>query len=573
MSSYVFPEVPTHTGNGVDVSKTHKSCKRIVENLRDSKMDDAHKVYVRSMDQATTTPVKGEVDGEIPQWLEGNLFRNGPGVLNIGDTWYNHLFDGMAVLHKFTIKGGEAFYRSRILESDTYKKNSAANRIVIDEFGTRAYPDPCKTILQRFMSKFSGLQLDGPDVSDNCSVSMCYFSDQLFAMTETSLMRRVDPETLHVVGGRTNITKYVAVNMATAHPHVDPDGTVYNMGTSFTGNKGPTYNIIKFPPKKTLPDGKVLNSFDQASIVATVPCQWKMRPCYFHAFSMTDNYFILVEQPLGVSVPKFLLYHFSGRALAKAMDWMPNEKVKFHVIRRSDGQLLETKFEADTFFFFHSINAYEEDGQIVIDLCCFDDGAVVNQIWLENITNPTETFNKAIQATPRRFVLPLDPQKAPAGTNLVTLPGTKCRSTRDAKGVVQCHSQDLSQDLMEMPRINYRFNGKKYRYGYGFIPTKGLNCGTLCKVDAETGETLKWKMPNFQVSEPVFVERPGATEEDDGAVIASLVNEKEQKEVRMVVLDAKTFKQEALVTFKTPGIVTKDFHGFFARDCDEVHRL
>lgn len=64
MSSYVFPEVPTHTGNGVDVSKTHKSCKRIVENLRDSKMDDAHKVYVRSMDQATTTPVKGEVDGE-----------------------------------------------------------------------------------------------------------------------------------------------------------------------------------------------------------------------------------------------------------------------------------------------------------------------------------------------------------------------------------------------------------------------------------------------------------------------------------------------------------------------------
>ncbi|XP_063612171.1 beta,beta-carotene 15,15'-dioxygenase-like [Penaeus indicus] len=460
MSSYVFPDVPTHTGNGIDVSKTHKACKNIVENLRDSKMDDAHKVYVRSMDQATTTPVKGEVDGEIPLWLEGNLFRNGPGVLNIGDTWYNHLFDGMAVLHKFTIKGGEAFYRSRILESDTYKKNTAANRIVIDEFGTRAYPDPCKTILQRFMSKFSGLQLDSPDVSDNCSVSMCYFSDQLFAMTETSLMRRVDPETLHTVGGRTNITNYVAVNMATAHPHVDPDGTVYNMGTSFTGNKGPTYNIIKFPPKKTLPD-----------VV-----------------------------------------------------------VKFHVIRRSDGQLLETKYEADTFFFFHSINAYEEDGQIVIDLCCFDDGAVVNQIWLENITNPTETFNKAIQATPRRFVLPLNPQKSPAGTNLVTLPGTKCRSTRNAKGVVHCHSQDLSQDLMEMPRINYRFNGKKYRYGYGFIPTKGLNCGTLCKVDAETGETRKWKMPGFQVSEPVFVERPGATEEDDGALIASLVNEKEQKE-------------------------------------------
>ncbi|XP_042890908.1 uncharacterized protein LOC122265589 [Penaeus japonicus] len=52
----------------------------------------------------------------------------------------------------------------------------------------------------------------------------------------------------------------------------------------------------------------------------------------------------------------------------------------------------------------------------------------------------------------------------------------------------------------------------------------------LCKVDTETGETHKWNMPNFQVSEPVFVERPGATEEDDGVLIASLVNEKEQKE-------------------------------------------
>lgn len=40
------------------------------------------------------------------------------------------------------------------------------------------------------------------------------------------------------------------MNQATAHPHVDPDGTVYNMGNSFSGKKGPTYNIIKFPPAK-----------------------------------------------------------------------------------------------------------------------------------------------------------------------------------------------------------------------------------------------------------------------------------------------------------------------------------
>ena len=32
-------------------------------------------------------------------------------------------------------------------------------------------------------------------------------------------------------------SKFVAVNGATAHPHYDPDGTVYNMGNSY-GSKG-----------------------------------------------------------------------------------------------------------------------------------------------------------------------------------------------------------------------------------------------------------------------------------------------------------------------------------------------
>lgn len=44
------------------------------------------------------------------------------------------------------------------------------------------------------------------------------------------------------------LEEYIGVNTATAHPHVDPDGTVYNMGSSFAGKKGPRYSIVKFPP-------------------------------------------------------------------------------------------------------------------------------------------------------------------------------------------------------------------------------------------------------------------------------------------------------------------------------------
>ncbi|ROT75094.1 hypothetical protein C7M84_006380 [Penaeus vannamei] len=474
MSTPTASELPAHTGNGMNVDTTYKSCKRLVQKMNDTHADDAHRVWMRSTDQATTTPVKGRVEGkflgEIPQWLEGSLYRDGPGVLNIGDTWYHHVFDGMAVLHKFSIK------------------------------------------VRGFMSTFAGPDLDG--MTDNCAVNVCFYGDQLFAMTETNKMRRVDPADLKTVGDKTNITNYVAVNMATAHPHVDPDGTVYNMGNSFMGAKGPTYNVIRFPPKKTLPSGKVLNSFEQATVVASIPCQWKMRPCYYHSFSITDNYFILVEQPLGVSVPKLLVNHYRGKSFMQAMDWIPDAKTKFRVVRRSDGRVLKADYQADTFFTFHAINAFEEDGHLVVDLCCFDDGAVVNQIWLENILEPTETFNKALQATPRRYVLPLNTEvnsvlQATPGKNLVTLQGTKCTASRDKNGAIYCQPEDLSPHCMEMPRINYRFNGKKYRYSYGFIPTKGLNCGTHYTSTTYPPPSLvlpstlfrfKWQLPHFEVS-------------------------------------------------------------------------
>lgn len=44
---------------------------------------------------------------------------------------------------------GDVFYKSKFLKSKTFKKNTAANRIVVTEFGTMAYPDPCKNIFAK----------------------------------------------------------------------------------------------------------------------------------------------------------------------------------------------------------------------------------------------------------------------------------------------------------------------------------------------------------------------------------------------------------------------------------------
>ncbi|KAK6745271.1 hypothetical protein RB195_011784 [Necator americanus] len=88
--------------------------------------------------------------GSVPPWLKGTMVRNGPGMFKIGDTEYRHWFDGMAYIQRYHFVDGKMYYSARYLESDDYKKNMKAQRIVATSFGTRTFPDPCKTLFQRF---------------------------------------------------------------------------------------------------------------------------------------------------------------------------------------------------------------------------------------------------------------------------------------------------------------------------------------------------------------------------------------------------------------------------------------
>ena len=66
------------------------------------------------------------------------------------DTEYLHLFDGLAVLHQYKFENGKVLYRNKLLESEAKERTLAAQRIVVSEFGTTSYPDPCKSIFTRY---------------------------------------------------------------------------------------------------------------------------------------------------------------------------------------------------------------------------------------------------------------------------------------------------------------------------------------------------------------------------------------------------------------------------------------
>lgn len=78
----------------------------------------------------------------------------------------------------------------------------------------------------------------------------------------------------------------------------------------------------------------------------------------------------------------------------------------FRVIQRSDKRPLSIRFETDSTFCFHFVNCFEDhDGQLVVDLCCYDDVDLVEDLYLKKIRD--HTCNLIPSATLRRYVLPV----------------------------------------------------------------------------------------------------------------------------------------------------------------------
>ncbi|XP_041913425.1 beta,beta-carotene 15,15'-dioxygenase-like [Alosa sapidissima] len=66
----------------------------------------------------------------------------------------------------------------------------------------------------------------------------------------------------------------------------------------------------------------------------------------------------------------------------------------------------------------------------------------------------------------------------------------------------------------EFPLINYSaYGGRDYTYAHGlghFIPNR------ICKLYVKSKEAWIWQVPDVHPSEPLFVQSPEATAEDDG---------------------------------------------------------
>ena len=124
-----------------------------------------------------------------------------------------------------------------------------------------------------------------------------------------------------------------------------------------------------------------------------------------------------------------------------------------------------------------------------------------------------------------------------------------------------CGLKKNSDISFEFPIINPAYSGKNAKFVYGAsIITDWFQ--VLVKVSLESFETLcTWKEPNCYVSEPCFVPRENSVAEDDGYLVANVLNV-EKRVSFLLCLDANSFQEVFRANFD--WVVPFGLHGNFS---------
>lgn len=451
-----------------------------------------------------------QVEGVIPQWLTGTLLRNSATRFDVGAGRVPHLFDGLAMLHAFTVRDGATTYTGRMLDTADRRSRAAEGHVTLAGFAV----DPCRSRFQRFMQLFK------PALSDNANVNIARLGDEFLALTELPMPVSFDPETLETLGISDALPPGPGkVAHTTAHPLPD----------AATGEL--VHYMTRFGPRS------------QYEVHATRPhgnrrlARLAVRePSYMHSFGLTDRHVVLHENALVVN-PLDL-----ARARAPFIQnyrWKPELGSRLHLFDRATGEHRGV-WETDAAFCFHHVNTFEDGDETVVDMVVFDDPTIIDELYLDHLDDDA-------RVRPQNRV-----------RRLRLAPGGKVTADETLYG----------GESFELPRIDdAQAAGRPYRYTFatGFLPDgPGAADPSLLRIDLERGEAARWQAPGQIPGEPVFASAPDAREEGDGVVLSVVLDTASERSY-LLVLDGRTF--EELGRAWAPQAVPLSFHGsFFTTD-------
>lgn len=451
-----------------------------------------------------------DVVGRIPLDLQGTLFRNGPGLLDVNGERLHHPFDGDGMIVKVAFNNGRAHFRNRFVRTQGFLEEQAAGKILYrGVFGTQK---PGGWLANAFDFKRKNI----------ANTNVIYWGGKLLALWEAAEPHRLDPHTLETLG-----IDYLEGNLQVgdafgAHPKIDPS----------CKQDGGAPCLVNFAIKPGLSSTITIYELDLTGRVVRRRSHSIPSFAFIHDFAITPNYCIFFQNPVSFNPLPFLL---GWRGAGECIQFRPEQPTRIAVIPRHDAtergmQILESQ----SGFVFHHANAFEQGDSLYIDSICYESLPAVE---------PESDFRR----------IKFD----------ALSPGQLWRFKLNLK------TQTVRRELIEsrcceFPTLHPAKVGRQHRYlyiGATDAATGNAPLQAILKLDLETGTRQLWSAaPQGFAGEPVFVPRPDATREDDGWVLA-LIYDSTRHQSDVVILDARDLNQGPIARLHLKNHIPYGLHG------------
>ncbi|CAN5558922.1 carotenoid oxygenase family protein [soil metagenome] len=383
------------------------------------------------------------VRGRFPDAVAGTLYRIGPAGHDLGGERYHHWFDGDGMAHRFVIEGTEVHHQGRYVATAKRVAEVRAGRRLVEGFGTT----------------FPGIEpVASPDSMNVANINMLPIGGELLALWEGGSATRLDPRTLETRGIKTWRTDLAGAPFS-AHPRIDPDGTVWNFGVSSNAGLLVLYEIA---PDGALRRADVLPIEDMPMI---------------HDFAVTPGHLVFLMPPLVYDDR----LKAAGKCFLDAHAWRPELGMRALVIDKSDWKRRQM-FTLPAGFLFHLGNAWEEDSV----------GGTVIHVDYARSPDASSVFTSTREVMRGRLVASPGARLTIASLNLRTGKATQVELPVEA----------------EFPRMDPRRVGLQHRHVFHAAQLReGSPFWTaIARTDLESGSSSQFSYgPQTLVEEHVFV--------------------------------------------------------------------
>ncbi|BDA50633.1 Apocarotenoid-15,15'-oxygenase [Coccomyxa sp. Obi] len=446
------------------------------------------------------------IDGNIPDFLKGSLFRNGPGNFERGGQQYHHMLDGDGYVSRFCFAGdNQVHFRSRYVRTREFVKEEEADKVLFrNTFGTQR--------LGGWIANMFDLYLKNP-----ANTNVFEWNSQLFAVWEAGLPYRLDPYTLGTMNGRPDTLNGTLIDgiapSSTSSAFLDQ---LLKLGSAMTAHP---HIVTGIPPDEsrliTWSWRSVLKPFGDADMAIKVteygPDETKlgtasfvMKHCFFnpHDFAVTAKHHVFFQNDLKFNMPAYLL---GLKGPAQCINFGPNP-MKVHVVSRCGGT--HKVLESESSFLIHHANGFEDGDEIEVWSSGWGPEALAKLKEQERVNGESGMLGSW------KVVLAGDFTGIPFTTLWRHRINVK---TGEVKRTALYDAQN-----MDHPRVNPHFYSRKTRYVYfnaSKVPSNPGEAGppqVFVRFDTETGEVQSWS-PGRRCfcEELIFVAGP------EGAAMAS----------------------------------------------------